>query len=206
MARLALHVCCAPCMLLPAESLIAEFGEVVLVYYNPNIHPREEYELRRTYVTEQAERLGLQAIELPYTPEIWEDDVAHLTRPDRCTACYALRLGEVAAWASHEGFDAFTTTLSISPYQDPIKISEEGKAAAEAHDIEYLDRTFADFYPASVQYSRELGIYRQNYCGCRLSKIEAEEERAARKAARRAAKETATSTPNAPITPENDTQ
>lgn len=189
MTRLALHVCCAPCMLLPAEQLINEFDEVTLVYYNPNIHPLEEYQLRHRFVTEQAARLGLRAVELPYNPEVWEREAAPLERPDRCVACYNLRLGEVAKWASAQGFDAFTTTLSISPYQDAGSISSQGKSASKAYGIEYMNTSFLDYYPASVQYSRELGIYRQNYCGCRLSKLEAEEERAARRSARKAAKE-----------------
>jgi len=184
--RLALHVCCGPCFIEPYEALVKQAVEVVAVYFNPNIRPAEEYERRRDTMLAYARDLEVSAVELPYDPAAWLETAGRHARDqrERCRACYRLRLAEVARWASGNGFDAMTTTLTVSPYQDAEAIAEEGAAAAAAVGIEFVRRDFTDRYTEATRRSRELGMYRQNYCGCVMSDLEAREQRAARKAAR----------------------
>jgi predicted adenine nucleotide alpha hydrolase (AANH) superfamily ATPase len=189
--RLALHVCCGPCFIEPYDALVEQADEVVAVFFNPNIHPAEEYERRRDTLLDYTGELGVRTVELPYDPAAWlESAGAHARQQrERCRACYRLRLGEVARWAADNGFDAMTTTLTVSPYQDPDAIAEEGEAAAASVGIEFVRRDFTDRYPEATRRSRELGMYRQNYCGCILSDMEAREQRAARKAERAQARQ-----------------
>jgi len=188
--RLALHACCGPCLLEPYDALAAEADEAVVVYFNPNIHPAEEYERRRDTLAEYASASGIAVIELPYDPAAWLLAVAPHARDReaRCRACYRLRLGEVARWAAENGYDSVSTTLTVSPYQNAEAIAEEGERAASAAGIAFVRRDFRERYPEATRRSRELEMYRQNYCGCLLSDLEAREERAARRAARDAAR------------------
>lgn len=187
--HLALHVCCAPCMLEPYAQLVQEYEKITAVFFNPNIHPVEEYERRRSTFVEYVTSVGIDFEILEYEPMSWIDGVAHSeTVEARCTACYQTRLGRVAQWAHDNGADCFTTTLTVSPYQNPTSISAAGQAAATQHGVEYVETDFSDLYQAGVNRSRELEMYRQNYCGCMLSDIEAREMRSAAKAVRKAAK------------------
>ncbi len=188
--RLLLHACCGPCLIEPLDALAHQAEHVTIVFANPNIHPAEEYERRRDTLTEYAESLGIEVVELPYEPDVWAERVGGLrdAGAERCRACYALRLGQAARYAAENGFDALATTLTVSPYQDAEGIAQEGRrAAAEAH-VTYVERDFRERYPDATRRSRELGMYRQNYCGCVYSKAEAEAERAERRARRAAEK------------------
>lgn len=191
--KLALHACCGPCLLEPYDALASDAEEVAVVYFNPNIHPAAEYEHRRDTLVAYAEEQGIEVVELPYDPGAWLEAVAPFARDRaaRCRACYRLRLGEVARWAAGHGYDGVATTLSVSPYQDADSIAEEGRAAAEAAGLQFVARDFRDRYPEATRRSRDLGMYRQNYCGCLMSELEAREEREARKAARKAEKDAA---------------
>ena len=189
-SRLLLHACCGPCLLEPLDALSAEADHVAIIFANPNIHPAEEYERRRDTLRAYAETLGIEVVELDYDPAAWTATVGRLANAGaaRCRACYALRLGQAAAYASEHGFNALATTLTVSPYQDAEAIRQEGERAAVAAGVRYVDRDFRDRYSDATRRSRALGMYRQNYCGCMLSEVEAQEERAARKAARAAVK------------------
>jgi len=189
-SRLALHACCGPCLIEPFDALDAEYDRTVVVYFNPNIHPAEEYERRRDTLANYARENGIDVVELEYDVDSWMEQVAPFARDaaSRCRACYALRLGEVAAWAAANGFDAVSTTLTVSPYQDAEAIAEEGRAAAAREGVQFVARDFRERYPEATRRSRDLGMYRQNYCGCLLSDIEAREQRARRKAQRASSK------------------
>lgn len=183
--KILLHACCGPCLLEPHDAL-ADSAEVTVCYANPNIHPPAEYERRRDTLMTYAEDAGIKVLELPYDPEAWaaavegiEDDKAR-----RCRACYTLRIGMVAEEASRCGFDAVATTLTVSPWQDPESIREAGEAACAEQGVAFLVTDYRERYPEATRRSRELGMYRQNYCGCARSLVEADAERAARKAAR----------------------
>jgi predicted adenine nucleotide alpha hydrolase (AANH) superfamily ATPase len=188
--RLLLHACCGPCLLEPLDALRGEAGSVTVAFANPNIHPAEEYEHRRDVLVAYAREAGVEVVELPYDREAWDAQVAPLASAgaERCRACYRLRLGMAAEYAAQHGFDALATTLTVSPYQHHLEIREEGERAASAAGVRWLDRDFRERYRAATIRSRELGMYRQNYCGCRYSIGEAEAERVARKAARLAEK------------------
>lgn len=189
-ARLLLHACCGPCLIEPLDALADEADHVTIVFANPNIHPAEEYERRRDTLRDYAEQVGVDVVELPYDPTLWLDAVGPLANAGaaRCRACYRLRLGAAATYAAAKGFDAIATTLTVSPYQDADAIRVEGEAAAAEAGVAYLHRDFRERYPDATRRSRELGMYRQNYCGCVLSEAEAKRERAERKAARIAEK------------------
>jgi predicted adenine nucleotide alpha hydrolase (AANH) superfamily ATPase len=170
-------------LLEPYDALAAE-AVVDVCYANPNIHPADEYAHRRDTLLEYARTAGIDVRELPYRPELWEAATEGLTRPERCHACYRLRIGMVAAEAARDGFDAVATTLTVSPYQDPQAIRAMGEEACAEAGIAFMVTDFRERYPAATRRSRELGMYRQNYCGCGPSMAEAEQERAARRAAR----------------------
>jgi predicted adenine nucleotide alpha hydrolase (AANH) superfamily ATPase len=164
------------------QSRPVTFDRITAIYYNPNIAPRDEYERRRdafvTYATERA----IDYVVLDYDPATWTaatlDD---LSFGARCKQCYALRLGVVADWARAHGADALTTTLTISPWQNHEAIATAGAAVAGS-GVTYLPFDLRPLYREGQQAARDLGIYRQNYCGCAYSQQEAEEQRAARKA------------------------
>ncbi len=184
-----LHACCGPCLLEPYDA-VAQDHEVVVAYANPNIHPAPEYRHRFDTLAEYASQAGIEVVELAYDPVQWMRAVAGVedVPEKRCRACYALRLGMVAREAAVRGFDAIATTLTVSPYQDAQAIADEGRRAAAEAGVEYLDHDFRERYPNATRRSRELGMYRQNYCGCLLSEIEADAQRAERRAERAAAK------------------
>ena len=195
MSHLALHCCCAPCTIEPLRDLAARYDRVTLVYYNPNIHPADEYDRRRDQFQTYATELGAEFVELEYDPTAWVEAVARAAadtpaneRFNRCDACYALRLDRVARWAADNGANALATTLTVSPYQsqDGIQRSLERACASVGLTPEYRDYT--DRYADATSASREMGMYRQNYCGCFLSKIEADAQRETRRAERAAAK------------------
>jgi predicted adenine nucleotide alpha hydrolase (AANH) superfamily ATPase len=180
---LLLHACCGPCLLEPYDALEAKGFEVRVAYANPNIHPREEYEHRRDTLMEYAAQHGIAVDELAYDTAEWEAAVAGLDREsgERCRACFLVRLGATARHAAANGFDAVATTLTVSPYQDPEDIRDAGERACEDAGVVFLVTDFRDRYPEATRRSRELGMYRQSYCGCRYSDAEAAEARAARK-------------------------
>ena len=186
--RLLLHSCCAPCSSYVLEYLSRYFAITVL-YYNPNISPREEFNRR----LEEQQRL-MREMPLPhpvafvageYTPERFSAIArGHETDPEggeRCFACYRLRLEEAARIAAEGSFDYLTTTLSISPLKNAAKLNEIGTELAVRYGVSYLQSDFKkrEGYKRSCVLSREYGLYRQDYCGCVYSKAES----AARKAA-----------------------
>ncbi len=185
---IALHACCGPCLIEPLESLRAE-DDVVIVYANPNIDSEAEYELRRDTLLGYAAAAGAAVVEIEYDHAAWRDAVAGREQdpPARCAACYELRLGMTARWAATHGIESLATTLTVSPYQDAESIRKAGERAAEASRIAYVHRDFRNRYSQAIARARELGLYRQNYCGCEYSKREADEARARRRARRETA-------------------
>lgn len=190
--KLLLHACCGPCSLEPTRFLANEGHDITIAYMNSNIHPASEYDLRLSTLRAWADRENLPVVEGPYDVRAWEGCVGtvasdtYASREDRCRACYRMRLEEAARYASEHGFDGVSTTLTVSPYQYTDIIREELKRAASAYGIASLFEDFRPLYDEATRRSRELGMYRQNYCGCRISQAEAEAERRERKAARAA--------------------
>ncbi|MCI8769723.1 MAG: epoxyqueuosine reductase QueH [Lachnospiraceae bacterium] len=181
---LLMHSCCAPCSSY-CLSYLAEYFSITVLYYNPNISPKEEYDKR---VQEQIRLIGelslknkVRFIEGNYEPERFyqmAEGMEHLPEGgERCFACYRLRQREAARYAKEHGFDYFTTTLSVSPHKNAQKLNEIGLSLAEEFQIPYLVSDFKKRggYQKSIEYSRAYHLYRQNYCGCEFSKRQAEE-------------------------------
>ena len=180
--RVALHACCGPCLLEPLDALAAEH-EVVVVYANPNIHPVQEYERRRDTLLGWAHENGVEVVEVPYDPALWDAAVGAQTsdRGTRCAACFRLRLRLTAEVAAERGLEAVATTLTVSPYQDHDALARAGADVCADAGLIYMDTDFRERYPEATRRSRELGMYRQNYCGCRYSEAEAAAEREERR-------------------------
>jgi predicted adenine nucleotide alpha hydrolase (AANH) superfamily ATPase len=191
--RLLLHACCGPCLLEPYDALSAD-NDVLVVYANPNIHPREEYERRRDTLLAYAREHGIAVEEAPNDPAAWDAAVRGIEDDPgaRCRACFKLRLGIAAERAAELGFDAVATTLTVSPFQDPDAIREAGDAACAKAGVAFLVTDFRDRYPEATRRSRELDMYRQDYCGCRYSEADAVERRERRRAERAAKRDART--------------
>ena len=192
--KILLHACCGPCSLEPVRLLHEAGHEITIAYVNSNIYPPEEYTKRSDTLRAWAQEENIPVIEGLYRPEIWEKRAGHFgikqeTRPNRCRECYALRLEEVASYAKEHGFDAIASTLTVSPYQYTFIIEEELTRVARQYGLTAVFEDFRPFYEEATRRSKALGMYRQNYCGCRISKAEAATERKERKEQRKAQKE-----------------
>ncbi|MEE0026044.1 MAG: epoxyqueuosine reductase QueH [Atopobiaceae bacterium] len=193
---LLLHACCGPCSLEPLRLLREEGFDPVICWTNPNIQPLEEHDLRlRTLMSWARDVAQAEVIVAGDDRNAWERGVAPagFDRTRRCRACYALRLAESCRVARERGFGHVSTTLAVSPYQLFDDCTELLVSLADAHGLTPVVRDFRPWYPQATKEARELGLYRQNYCGCRFSAAEAtmerHEARDARKAKRRATKE-----------------
>lgn len=167
-----LHICCAPCANQCIEVLRTDGLEVTGFWYNPNIHPFTEYRSRRNCLREYASSIELPLIEKnDYGLRLFVRAVA----PDigsRCVKCYEMRLFEAAKAAKDGGFDSFTSSLFISPYQNHELMRETAERAAMEYGVEFLYRDFHPYFRAGQERARELGMYIQKYCGCVFSEEE----------------------------------
>jgi len=166
-----LHTCCGPCATYVTNALMKEGFEVVLFFYNPNIHPFDEYVKRYESFVEYARYKGLK-VETPFAYNPLEFFEWIKEPEERCVRCYEMRLGRTARWAREQGYPFFTTTLTISPYQDLENIFKVGEKVEKRERVVFLKKNFRSGFTESVKISRELGLYRQNYCGCIFSKWE----------------------------------
>ena len=170
--KLLLHLCCAPCTIYPLEILRKEAGQVKGVFFNPNIHPYLEYKKRLDTVREYAAREGLEvAVAEGYPIEEFLLKTAALGK-DRCSYCYEVRLRHTAEQARKGLFDAFTTTLLYSRYQKHDLIRATAEDAAREFNIPFYYRDFREGWDEGVRLSKEMGLYRQKYCGCIYSEKE----------------------------------
>jgi predicted adenine nucleotide alpha hydrolase (AANH) superfamily ATPase len=174
--RLLLHACCAPCATYTVGRLRDEGFAVEALWYNPNIAPAREHDLRRASMVRFAELVDLAVEWAPgYPVQDYECAVDGCPeRPDRCEACYRLRLGRTAQTARAQDFDAFTTTLLISPYQDQDLIRGVGREMGQEHNVEFYFENFRRGWSERGRLTREYGLYRQRYCGCTYSRVERE--------------------------------
>lgn len=188
---LLLHACCAPCSLEPVRLLVDEGFEPTVCWTNPNIQPAEEHERRLFELRRWCASEGIALIEAEEDAALWERAVAPvgaLDRERRCRACYGLRLAEACRVAEREGFDHVATTLAVSPYQLFDICNEVLERLCAARGLTPVIRDFRPWYPKATERSRDLGMYRQKYCGCRFSAAEAALDRARIRDERRAAK------------------
>lgn len=176
--KLLLHSCCAPCSSSVIERLAEDFN-ITIYYYNPNIDTLLEFMRRKEELT-KLNSLGIEfeVIAEEYRPTDYEKVIKGLENlgegSKRCYECYKLRMYRTAEYASSHNYDYFTTTLSVSPHKKIEWLREIGQDLEKEFNIKYLDEDFKkkDGYKRSLELSRKLDLYRQDYCGCRYSKIE----------------------------------
>ncbi len=169
--NLLLHVCCATCSLHPYFLLRKEYS-IKFYFYNPNIHPEKEYIKRLEGVKFVAEKYKIPLIIGKYQEDKWFDLTKSLKdEPEggkRCNICFKMRLEETSKMAKKENFKFFTTTLSVSPHKNANIINKIGKSIAAKNNLNFYEANFKkkDGFKKTIQKSKELNLYRQNYCGC----------------------------------------
>ena len=181
---LLLHSCCAPCSSYVLEYL-APYFNICDFYYNPNISPKQEYEDRKEELVRLIREMGLSTevtfLEGTYRPEDFFAMAKGMEKlpegGERCFKCYEMRLRESAKIAKEQGAEYFATTLTISPLKNAQKLNEIGERLAEEYGVKYLPSDFKkkNGYKRSVELSAQYELYRQNYCGCVFSKLQAGE-------------------------------
>ena len=173
MKRMLLHTCCAPCLIYPLEKLKEEGFRVSGFFYNPNIHPFPEYKNRKQAVVELSSKLEFEVSYPEYLPEEFFREINFKEKdPERCSLCWRLRLKKTALHAKEKGFDSFTTTLLVSPYQDQEALKKIGNTVAEDAGIEFYYEDFRPGFRQAHEKAKKDGIYCQRYCGCIYSEIE----------------------------------
>lgn len=176
MEEVLLHACCAPCSAPILEWMLANGIRPTIFYYNPNIYPREEYDIRRDECSRYARRLGLEMVEGEYDHAAWQAAVAGLERePERgkrCSACFRMRLLATAKMAQEKGFERIATTLGSSRWKNIAQIAEAGNGAvSQVEGVSFWDRNWRK---GGLQERRRIllaenGFYNQQYCGCEYS-------------------------------------
>lgn len=176
--KLLMHTCCAPCSVYCIETLIKENIEPTIYWYNPNIHPYTEYKARRDCLKQYAQDINIEAIfEENYGLKEFTKNVINNLQSRCIDYCYKVRLEQTAKYAKENGYDAFTSTLLVSPYQNHEALKKIGEELSKKYKIEFVYRDFRIGFRQGQQKARELGLYMQKYCGCIFS----EEDRYAQK-------------------------
>ena len=168
-----MHTCCAPCSVYCIEALRKEGMEPTVFWYNPNIHPYIEYKTRRDCLKDYCKMVGVKSV---FREEYGLDEFCRNVVndiPGRCVNyCYRKRLTETVRYAAKNGYDAFTTTLLVSPYQkheELVKVCEE---MAKLSGVRFVYRDFRVGFREGQKKAREFGLYMQKYCGCVFSEEE----------------------------------
>lgn len=173
--KILLHSCCGPCSTACIERL-KNYFDITVIYYNPNIEPTEEYEMRKREQMRLLNILHIEFLDCDYDNEVWQE----ITKPfkddleggRRCSVCFGIRLKYTAKVAKRLNFDYFGTTLTVSPHKNSLIINDIGNKIGKKIGINYL---FADFkkkdgYKRSIELAKKYDLYRQDYCGCLYSK------------------------------------
>ncbi len=149
--------------------------DVTVFYYNPNIEPFEEYEKRKAEQKKVCQHFNVPFVDCDYDNDAWKSFVSGLEdEPEggaRCEKCFLFRLERTAKYAKANGYDIFATTLSVSPHKNTTVINQVGEQVSEKESMDFLPESFKkkDGYLRSINLSKELGLYRQNYCGCHFA-------------------------------------
>lgn len=173
--KLLLHSCCGPCSSSVIERL-RDYFDITVIYYNPNIEPKEEYEKRKSEQLRLLNELEIKFIDIDYLNNEYHDKVkGYENEPEnglRCPLCFELRLDKTASLAKENKFDFFGTTLTVSPHKNSKIINEIGLKLEDKYKIKYLVSDFKkeDGYKRSIELSKKYDLYRQDYCGCLYSK------------------------------------
>lgn len=187
--KLLLHSCCAPCSSYVLQYL-SKYFVITDMFYNPNIYPKEEFEKRSCelsrLISQMPHENPVTFLPTEYDENEFFDAVKGLESlgegSERCRACFRLRLERAAKYAKENGFDYFTTTLSISPYKNAQVLYDVSLEISDKYDIPFLPSDFKkkNGYKRSIELSKEYSLYRQDYCGCIFSQKEAEKRKSER--------------------------
>jgi len=170
MKKLLLHTCCAPCLSGTNEALLSDGFDITGYFYNPNIHPEDELARRIEALKKYSELKKFNAVIIDgYDFDLFNKEVVDRSG-DRCRNCYRLRLEATAHYASRNKYESFSTTLLLSPYQKHDILKSIGEEISEKYGIDFYYMDMRPFYKGSIRISKELGLYRQKYCGCLQSK------------------------------------
>lgn len=171
--KVLLHICCGPCTIYPSRFLKAVGGEVTGFFFNPNIHPYQEYLRRLETLRDYARRVDMPLLcrEEAYPMEEFLRQVV-FREGQRCRICYEIRLNEAARTAKEGGFDAFTTTILYSRFQKHSLVKAVAEEISARQGVPFLYYDFRQGWTEGVRLSREWGMYRQQYCGCIYSEKE----------------------------------
>jgi predicted adenine nucleotide alpha hydrolase (AANH) superfamily ATPase len=172
--RILLHACCGPCSTTCLEDLLGEGHEVTLFYSDSNIYPYEEFEKRGAYLKQVAEHYHVDYVIDSWDHEDWLDAVSKVDGYQgmgeglgRCSACFSFNLRRAEKWAKEHGFDGFATTLTVSRFKKSSQIFESAK---DLEGFLCMDFKKHDGFSRSCRLARDLGLYRQSYCGCEFSR------------------------------------
>lgn len=173
--KILLHSCCGPCSSYVIEFL-SKYFKIDVLYYNPNIYPKEEYIKRKNeqirLIKELKKMYELDILDCDYEEDKYYDHIKGLEKEKeggkRCQKCFKLRLEKTADIAKKNNYDYFTTTLSVSPYKNSKIINEIGLDLEKEYKIKWLPSDFKkqDGYKKSIELSKKYNLYRQHYCGC----------------------------------------
>lgn len=172
MKRLLLHVCCAPCLIIPFSEFKKDY-DITLFFYNPNIHPIKEYKERLKTLIEYSKKLSVPLIVGEYDYKTYFFNISYPYQfKERCIFCYQIRMNEIGRVAKKEGFKFFSTTLLYSPYQEHEKLVKISNFTAREYGLTFVYKDFRNKYREGIKISKELNMYRQKYCGCIFSEFE----------------------------------
>ncbi|MEN0036766.1 MAG: epoxyqueuosine reductase QueH [Cellvibrio sp.] len=184
--KVLLHSCCAPCSGEVMEAMLASGIDYTIFFYNPNIHPRKEYELRKNENIRFAEKYNVPFIDADYDRDNWfarakgmEDEPE---RGIRCTMCFDMRFERTALYAHENGFPVITSSLGISRWKNMQQINDCGQRAAEKYpDLQYWDFNWRKGGGSArmIEISKRENFYQQEYCGCVYSLRDTNEHRVA---------------------------
>lgn len=177
-SRIVLHTCCAVCGAYFSKFLKEKFREVLIYFYNPNIHPKEEYNKRKEAVQKLAKIYNFEFKEGVYDKDRWFELVRGLEgEPEggkRCSVCFEMRLKKAADFAKNNGFQCFATTLFLSPHKDGKVIDEIGKEIAGDLGVNFLafselNKDKKELWQKTRELAKKFNFYHQTYCGCVFS-------------------------------------
>lgn len=171
---LLLHSCCAPCSSAVLKR-VCQFFCVTVLYYNPNIYPKEEYDKRKAEQIKLCKMLNICFMDCDYSENDFYEQIVGLEQEQeggkRCNKCFYIRLNKTANLAEQNDFEYFGTTLTVSPHKNADVINQIGQSLEEKYNVKFLLSDFKkkDGYLESINLSKEYNLYRQNYCGCKFS-------------------------------------
>lgn len=176
--KILLHTCCAGCAIYTFRVLESKFNQVTGFFFNPNIHPYKEFKSRQEAVKKYADKYGKKMEFREYTPERFFHEVNYKEmHGERCPICWRMRLTEAAAFAKEKGYDSFTTTLLISPYQNHDIVKLIGEEISKEAGIPFYYEDFRPGFNESLGALKAEGLYSQKYCGCLYSEKEKHEKK-----------------------------